>query len=91
MSCGKPCACPSYRDHLLSVGIAASAMPSRKGDVVRTERKESAFAKDAAAYRRLRRDGLQPPHVDGSHRLEAGATSAIEVETGVLASTPTGG
>lgn len=84
MSCGKPCACPSYREHLLSVGFAASAMPSRKGDVIHTERRERQFGKDADAYRRLRRSGLQPPHVDGSHRLEAHADRAIEIETGKL-------
>ena len=84
MSCGKPCGCPSYRDHLLSVGVAASAMPSRKGGVIHTEAREVAFGKDADAYRRLRKDGLQPPHVDGSHRLEAGANHSIEVESGAL-------
>jgi hypothetical protein len=70
----------------LSVGVAASAMPSRRGDVIHTEQREQTFGKDADAYRRLRRDGLQPPHVDGSHRLEARADRASEVESGALVS-----
>lgn len=86
MSCGKPCQCPSYRDHLLSVGVAASAMPSRRGDVARTEARERVLAKDMSAYKRLRRDGLQPAHVDGSARLEQRATDRLEVETGRLLS-----
>lgn len=80
MTCGKPCSCPSYREHLLSVSIGAAALPSRMGSVIDTERRERAFGKDADAYRRLRRDGLQPQHVDGSHLLEATARTAAEVE-----------
>lgn len=69
--CGHPCACFSYREHLLSVSIAAAATPSRRPEVVDIDRREKALALDAPAYKRLRRDGLQPDHVDGSHRLEA--------------------
>lgn len=39
------------------------------------------------AYRALRRNGLQPPQIDGSHRLE-GATDKLEVEHGHLFRTP---
>jgi hypothetical protein len=84
MACGKPCKCPTYRDHLLSVGFAASAMPTRKGAVAHTEAKERVLAHDMAAYKRLRRDGLQPKCIDGSRRLEQGAEHAIEVESGRL-------
>lgn len=92
MGCGKPCRCSTYREHLLSVGIAASAMPTRRGEVVDFLTRERALAKDADAYRRLRKEGLQPKGVDGSHRLEARADRAIEVETGVLVGdVPTGG
>lgn len=72
MPCGHVCACPSYREHLLSISVSAAALPSRKPEVVDIDRREKALAKDAPAYRRLRKDGLQPDHVDGSHRLEAG-------------------
>lgn len=88
MSCGHPCECESYRAHLLSVSIGAAALPSRKGSVIDIARRERALDKDAAAYRRLRKEGLQPEHVDGCDRIEATARTAAEVER---VPTPTGG
>lgn len=67
-------------DKLRSIQIGARAMPSRKAEVARGEAKDAQFAKDAAAYRRLRKHGLQPPQVDGSAEREARATEAHEVE-----------
>lgn len=84
MSCGKPCGCPTYREHLLSVGFAASAMPSRHGDVTDIKATQDALAVDAPAYKRLRRNGLQPKGVDGCARIEALASHPAEVETGRL-------
>lgn len=52
--------------------------------------KDDQLAKDRDAYRRLRRDGLQPPHVGGSEHLEKNATLPIEIETGWIAKTKTG-
>lgn len=86
MDCGKPCHCESYRSHLLSVGFAASALPSRKGTVSTVEAKERTLDGDLDAYKRLRQDGLQPKSVDGSRRLEQRAEHAIEVESGLLLS-----
>lgn len=80
--CGKPCKCESYRAHLLSIGVAASAMPSRRGAVAATEAKERALHRDRDAYKRLRQNGLQPPSVDGSARLEQRATTEAQVESG---------
>lgn len=84
MGCGKPCECQSYRDHLLSVSVAASALPSRNPIAADTERSQRELAKDAPAYRRLRAEGLQPKSVDGCHKLESLATHKAEVETGHL-------
>lgn len=84
MGCGKPCNCESYRAHLLSVGIAASALPSRKGAVAVTEAKERDLHRDRDAYKRLRSDGLQPPQIDGCAQLEKRATTPTEVESGQL-------
>ena len=39
--------------------------------------------KDVAAYKRLRKDGLQPKSVKGSATLEQRAGSKFEVETGI--------
>lgn len=88
MSCGKPCNCLSYRDHLLSVGFAASAMPTRRAGVAATEAKETALSADLTAYRNLRRNGVQPKAIDGSATLETRATERVEVETGYIARRP---
>ena len=45
-------------------------------------RKEARWAKDGAAYRRLRADGEQPAQIDGSAYLEQNATESIELEMG---------
>lgn len=52
--------------------------------------KDDKLTRDREAYRRLRRDGLQPPHVNGSADLERDATMPIEVEMGWTAKTKTG-
>lgn len=36
------------------------------------------------AYKRLRRDGVQPKQIDGSARVEAGSHDRFEVEMGHL-------
>lgn len=71
MACGHPCECPTYRDHVASVSFSGMGMPSRRPEVADIQRREKALERDAPAYRRLRKDGLQPDHVDGSHKLEA--------------------
>ena len=44
--------------------------------------RERQFSKDSAAYRRLRAQGIQPNHVDGSAMAEKMATHPIEIEIG---------
>lgn len=85
MPCGKPCDCGSYRDHLLSVGISATAMPSRKPQVAATTAREVVLSKDMDAYKRLRRDGEQPRGIDGSAVLEQRATDRTDIERGLVA------
>lgn len=84
MSCGHRCDCPTYRDHLLSVNFSASAMPTRSQskESLSVAKTEAGWEKDLPAYKRLRRDGLQPPHIDGSAKLEAVARDKVEVEAG---------
>lgn len=52
--------------------------------------RDDQLARDRDAYRRLRREGLQPPHVKGSEALERDATLPIEVEMGWTAKTKAG-
>ena len=64
-----------------SVSMAASAMPTRSnvGTIDFQTKKSHA---DVAAYKRLRKDGLQPKMVKGSAEIESRAVSKWEVETG---------
>jgi hypothetical protein len=61
--------------------MAASAMPTRSnvGTIDFQTKKSHA---DVAAYKRLRKDGLQPKMVKGSAEMESRAVSKWEVETG---------
>ena len=83
-TCGKPCSCPSYRDHLRSISVSAQATPSRdrSRETVEAHAREKKWNKDMPAYRRLRDEGLQPPHIDGADKLEATATDKIEITAG---------
>lgn len=86
VGCGHPCDCPTYREHLLSIGFAASAMPTRRAEASKVNAKEKRWEADMPAYRRLRKDGLQPQTIDGAARLEAHADTALEVQAGKLKS-----
>lgn len=61
-----------YGCKIQSITIAPSAMPTRNGGqtAVDTNARDARWARDMPAYKRLRRDGLQPPTIDGSARLE---------------------
>ncbi len=83
MPCGHGC-CETYREHVASIGFAASAMPTRHAHVAATEQREKALSRDRAAYKRLRDDGLQPRSVRGADRLEKHADHRLEVESGRL-------
>lgn len=82
--CGKKCNCPTLREHYLSIGISAAATPTRdrSQETVAAIDREKRWEKDMPAYARLRKEGLQPRHVDGSHRMEAGFNDKIEIEAG---------
>lgn len=66
-----------------SVGFSASSMPTRKIAINDQDKFLATKEKDVAAYRRLRKDGLQPKTTSGSAALEATANSRWEVETGM--------
>jgi len=64
-----------------SVSMAPSAMPTRS-DAGRINFETKKSHADVAAYKRLRKDGLQPKTVKGAAALESRAVSKWEVETG---------
>lgn len=66
------------------VTFGASAMPTRKPEEHRTIDKERILDKDLDAYKRLRRDGVQPKGIDGSAKIEARAEERYQVEMGII-------
>lgn len=71
---------------ILSVQVAPSATPSRNrgAEVVRINEKESGWDVDLPAYKRLRKQGLQPKSIDGCAQLEKHAETKHELEMGHL-------
>lgn len=67
---------------VLSIGISAEALPNRKGPIAAINHKDKVLSDDLAAYKRLRRDGLQPKQIDGSAIVEARANSQFDIDLG---------
>lgn len=71
MPCARGC-CATQREHYLSVRLSAEATPSKQSSHYKqTTARDKSWPKDHAAYRRLRKDGVQPDHINGSAELEA--------------------
>ena len=69
MACTRGC-CATPQEHWRSVAVSAHATPTRRPDVVRVDETEKQWDRDGESYRRLRKDGLQPNHIDGSADFE---------------------
>lgn len=67
-------------EKLRSVSVAGSAMPTRRGVVNQIQATEDRWAKDFPAYRRLRKEGLNPRSSTGAAELEQRASERHEVE-----------
>jgi len=65
-----------------TVYLSVAAMGTRS-DAADIEAGTKIMHKDVAAYRRLRKDGLQPKSTKGAAALEQRANSRWEVETGM--------
>lgn len=78
MSCSRGC-CGSQREHYRSVRFGAT-----RGAAVEVERTERRWDRDMAAYKAMRRDGLQPAGIDGAADLQARASTEFEVSSGRL-------
>lgn len=66
----------------LSVSIGASATPTRRPEAVAISARDERWDRDMAAYKRLRRDGLQPTGIDGSAEVEKRVNSQFELDLG---------
>jgi len=64
--------------------VSPSAVPSRNNviDFAATKQAENQKDADMAAYKRLRKDGVQPPSINGSAKLEARAEEKHEINSG---------
>jgi len=71
-----------------SISIAPSAQPTRHPEAARALVKDPLLDKDREAYRRLRRNGEQPKHVQGSAFFEAKANESCEITTGRIIADP---
>jgi hypothetical protein len=78
----------AFKAKLRSIQFAASAMPTRHVRAAEDAQREAAWERDMPAYKRLRADGLQPPHIDGSAVLERDARTETEVAMGRIFSDP---
>jgi len=71
-----------------SVGIGQpSDMPTRKPAAVASKQYERTRERDIAAYKRLRKEGLEVRGTSGAHRLEREARTEFELKTGMIAPT----
>tara|TARA_B100001175_G_scaffold284598_1_gene265130 strand:- start:157 stop:567 length:411 start_codon:yes stop_codon:yes gene_type:complete len=84
----------TVRKYFGEVQIAASATPTRgvhDGKAINwdnTKANEQAKDKDMAAYKRLRKEGIQPKGIDGSAHMERAAISKYEIQAGTLLQGP---
>lgn len=76
--------CPCGRPARLVIGegvnISAEATPTSRGNVVALNQRDANLARDGAAYRRMRRRGLQPEHIDGAADLENKVGTQDEID-----------
>lgn len=82
-SCKNPDTCTlSYAAHLRGFATTAAATPSRGGaaDVIQTNTRERRWARDHAAFKRLKAEGLQPPHLDGAAMREKQGETKYDIE-----------
>ena len=88
-SCHDPDCNLSYRDHLITVGFGSSAFPSRlvnteggmsSEPLTRTNIREKRWHRDMAAYKRLLKQGYNPPHMEGSALREREGKTREDIE-----------
>lgn len=64
--------------------MGTNTTTSRGQRVAEINQTERNWNKDMPAYKRLRREGLQPRKIDGAAEVEKKAKEAWQVETGII-------
>lgn len=65
------------------VRMGMNTTTTRGQNVESINRTERNWQKDMPAYKRLRKEGLQPKSIDGAAEVEKKAESRFQVETGI--------
>jgi hypothetical protein len=65
------------------VRMGANSTTSRGSQVEATNKVERGWQKDMPAYKRMRKEGLQPKRIDGAAEVEKKAEHKWQVETGL--------
>lgn len=79
-SCTDPNCVLSYRDHLLSITVHSSALPTRKPETRQIDTREKRWQDDIDAFRRLSKEGHHVSNVDGAAFREKEAKTTWDVE-----------
>lgn len=89
-SCHDPDCTLSYRDHLLGIGFDSRAFPTRLKNtagthlppepLTQTNIREKRWDRDMAAYKRLIKQGYNPPQMEGSALREREGRSREDIE-----------
>jgi len=66
------------------VRMGVNTTTTRGTRVAEINTTERGWNKDMPAYKRLRKDGLQPKKIDGAAEVEKRAQEGWQVETGIL-------
>lgn len=65
------------------IRIGMNSTTSRGSKVAQINKTERQWNVDMPAYKRLRREGLQPKRIDGAAEIEKKAEHKFQVETGI--------
>jgi hypothetical protein len=76
MACSRGC-CESQAEHYRSVQTAKGDLSPEVADI---NRREKQLVKDREAYKRLRKDGLQPHQLSDSAKIEASGVEQIDID-----------
>lgn len=89
-SCKSPLTCTlTYRQHLLGFGVSATLIPNRAvhrspnapdEPAINTLTREKRWERDHEAFRRLHKQGYQPPQIEGSRFRERAAENPFDIE-----------
>jgi hypothetical protein len=71
-----------------TISFGAAATPGRREETASQVKHEKTLVSDLAAYKRLRKEGLQPPSTTNAATLERLATTKTEIERGKVYETP---